>query len=185
MIRVKVGVTWGMIFIYVACIILGLCFVLGLSGCGTRKVATDRSKVKTEQREESKTEKESSSNSEEKETIKEENKAEIKNDITTTETTKRYDSSGKLIEEHTKTIVDKSAHSSSSTKKYDKRRVKVTRWIERTKTYKLQIVTTKEKHKVVDADNTVAKNFGGSWFLILGLVIVVGAVFLYFYLKRK
>lgn len=185
MIRVKVGVTWGMIFIYVACMALALCFVLGVSGCGTRKVAADTSKAKTEQREESKTDKESGSKSEEKETTKEENKDESKNDITTTETTKKYDASGKLIEEHTKTIVDKSAHSSSSTKKSVKRLQKVTRWIERTVTYKLQIVTTKEKHKVIDADKTVAKNFGGSWFLILAIGIVVIAVFVWFYLKRK
>lgn len=183
--RIKVGVTWRMIWLYIAFIAIALWMCIGLSGCGTRKSQVDTFKSNAEIREGGERSKESASKSEEKEVTKEENKSESRNDIVTTETTKKYDASGKLLEEHTRTIVDKSVNSSSSTKKSDKKLIKTNRWIERTVTYSLQILTTKEKHKVVDADKTVAKNFGGAGWLFLGLVVVVAAIFLYFYLKRK
>lgn len=51
--------------------------------------------------------------------------------------------------------------------------------------YKKLVITERTKIKFSDSDKSVSTNFGGPWHLLIGLAIVVVAVFLYFYLKKK
>lgn len=180
-----IGVTWRLIFGYITFLFMILLVAVILSGCGTRKSALDTSSQKTEQNDKSETKQESGSKSDEKEVKEDISTQDNKNDVVTTETTKKYDTNGKLIEESTKTITDKSTSKSTSTSKSVKT-IKKDTWLNiRTTTYHLQIITTKTKKKDVVADKSIVANLGG-WGVVIALgVVCIGAIFLYFYLKRR
>lgn len=181
----RIGVTWKLVFAYSILLALILMLAICLSGCGTRKTVLNSSTHKTEQKDKTETKEDSGSKTEEKEVKEDSSTHDNKNDITTVETTKKYDGDGKLIEEHTKTITDKSTSKSTSTSKSVRTLKKTTLLKIRTTTYHLQIITTKTKKKDVVADKSVVSNVGGTKVVIILGVLSIVAVFLWFFLKRK
>jgi len=166
--------------VYIVWILLsGLALATAFSSCGTRKsnLATTYSKEK----EKSSTEANIASNEEYKGGEDSKETSEQHNDVTTTESVKKYGPDGKLFEDRTTTTVDKSKKSSTSNKKtWWSYKIK-TRLDIRTTTYELKIVKTKSK--LVDADKTVAKNLGSKW--ILAGLLCLAIILAYVYWSRK
>lgn len=167
-------------FVWMVIIIAAL-----LSSCGVRKVQSDKSS--TYNKNEAQTASQTDTKSKEESTTTEEVKetSDEANDITTTETTKTYNPDGSINSEHTKTTVDKSKKNTTSNRKFTRKVITTTETHAIEKKYTLQIVKTMTKHRNVDKDSTWVKNMGGSVTLLIGLAIVVFAVFAYFFWKRK
>lgn len=166
--------------VYLVWVILsGVALATALSSCGTRKTNLSTTYTKNESKSGTQANIESNEQGKGGEELKE--TKEEHNDVTTTESVKKYGPDGRLLEEKTTTTVDKSKKSSTSNKKtWWSYRIK-TRLDIRTTTYELQIVKTKSK--VVDADKTVAKNLGGRWVVVfLGSLAIILA---YVYWSRK
>jgi len=177
----RVGPTWKMIIVYIAVIIL----FLFMAGCGVRKVNGESISTTTKDKDIQSTEQSSGSKTDEREIKKEDSSQEDKKDVVITETTKDFDSNGNITKETTRTTIDKSTSTSKSKKEEEKKTFKQ-KWLNiKSTTYKLQIITTKTKKKDVVSDKSFVTNFGGWVPLIIGLIIVVAAIFFYFRLKNK
>lgn len=166
-------------------VILAILWLLLIFGCGTRNKTGETTKSKNEHTEKSSSEgkvtKESSSS--------EENSSSTKNDKSDELQEQRvielFFENGVLKERITELINSKSVDKSTKDRKSLKNQRTTVDSVFTNKTYKTVLITDYKKKVDVESDKTVATNFGGSWFLILAVVIVVGAIFLYFYLKKK
>ena len=159
---------------------------LGLvTGCGTRKVNSSKTTV------ESKDQTEQSSSSEKVSSATDNIHSESgqindkQNDVTETSTTTKYGPDGKPTESTTTTKTDKSI---DRTKYFNKLvRSTVLHEVEKLKTKIITIKQTKfvDKKKDTVADKTLVANVGGPWVLFGLVIVIVGAIWLYFYLKAK
>lgn len=179
------GVTWRLIFGYIAFLFILLLVAVSLSGCGTRKSAVDTFKANSEIKEGSKSE-----GSVTKETVTSESKESTEQNSNTDEKqeqriTELFYENGMLKERVTELLNSKSTNNSSSDRKSLKTSVNRIDSIFNNTLYKTVTITIKEKHKVVDADKSIVANVGG-WGVVISLgVVCIGAIFLYFYLKRR
>lgn len=164
---------------------LALGWLICLTGCGIRKSA-----VKVEDTTYKEKEKSTSEGSVKKESSGTENTSNKEKNSAVDENMKQkitelYDENGKLKSRITEFEKQKQATTSSKTQKSLKTYVTRVDSIFSNTNYRNIVITTHVKDKEVDADKSIVKNLGG-WEIVLTLGIVgIGAVLLYFYLRRK
>jgi len=180
--RVKTGPTWRMIIVYI--LLIGLALYM-LVGCGVRQVenSNELSKIVNESKDTSKGQVLKESSQSEGQTSKDQNA--IVNEKQKQIITELFNENGSLksriTELESTRMEDKSSKENKSLKTIYNR---VDSNFNNT-LYKYITITEHKKVKSVVADKSIATNFGGSWPLIMGIIIVVAAVFLYFYLKNQ
>lgn len=176
--------TCKMIGCYIVIIAL-LIFIALMMSCGTRRVDENTQKnyesSKTEQSLESKKESESDVNSQSK-SSQHNDKTE---ENTETTTTTKFNESGKPVETTTTTktgkVVDKTKYRNKTTVRTINRLKENLRTLNITKNVK----TTVYRTKLVDRNSTWVENVGGKGVLFGLGALVIAAVFLYFYLRKK
>lgn len=166
-------------------LILLLAIMMCSSSCGVRRSNSDKesSKAVDESKESSKgnTSKESSS-SEEQSSKDKTDKQDEKQESRVREL---FYENGMLKERITELINSKS--SDNSTKEQNSRKTLYSRVdsVFTTTIIKKITLTERKKTKDVESDKTVVANLGGQWSLLAGIIIVVCAILLYFYIKRR
>lgn len=158
--------------------------LLFLTECGVRNKTGETNKDSTVQKDESSSKGiVSKSNAYLDESKSKEKNESVSEDVKQT-VTELYDENGKLKSRIIE--LEKQKHSNTSIKgqKSLKSSKTTVDSVFTNKTYRKATITEYKKKVDVESDKTVSTNFGGPTWLIIALIIVVGAIFLYFYLRK-
>lgn len=180
--RRKVGPTWKLIIAYIILIILALYLVVG---CGVRKTESSKesTKIESENKDTSKGEVKKESGQSEGQSSKDLNA--IINESQTKRITELFNENGSLKSRVTE--LENTRMEDNSSKETNSFKTTYTRIdsVFNVTNYKKLVITERKKQKSTDADKSISTNFGGPGYLIIALIIVVAAVFLYFYLNKR
>lgn len=178
----KLNTGWGLLILYALFLLLG---VSALTSCGVRKVNTSKESSKNvdENKESSTgTTSKTSINTDESTTKEQVAKSDEKQESKITEL---FYENGMLKERITELINSKTTDNSTKDGKSLKTKINRVDSTFNNRYYKLITITERKKTKDTDSDNSFVTNIGGPWVVGFIALLVVSAVFLYFYLKKR